>query len=139
MKMIIETFVTIIFLSIAVVLVSQVIGSQVTINQANDFHINAVQIIEESNFDNEVIEACISEAETLGYNLGVEVSYLNSQKCVACNHILEESEEGVCQVCGSENTYTYSVNKNGVVTLDYVVDMALLGISQEGYLEANAR
>ncbi len=139
MKMIIETFVTIIFLSIAVVLTTQVIGSQISINQANDFHVNAVQVIEESNFDSGVIEKCKEEAEALGYTLTVNVYQEARTQCAECNHIWGSETEGQCEICGSTYTFTNYLSSGGIVTLDYGVELAMLGISKVGYLEANAR
>lgn len=139
MKMIIETFVTIIFLSIAVILVAQVIESQITINQANDFHMNAVQVIEESNFNSEVIQACITEAELLGYTLNVSVNQESVSRCTSCNSTWDLQENTECPVCGNTSAYMDYISNDGIVTLDYIVELPMLGISQEGTLEANAR
>ncbi|MFI3208297.1 MAG: hypothetical protein R3Y40_04110 [Eubacteriales bacterium] len=138
MKLIIETFVTIIFLTMAVFLATQIIGSQITINGANDFHVNVVQEIEESNFSESVIEACKAEAEELGYTLSVAIDSTSMYQCASCNNIWEEDQE-VCPLCGSEYTYINYTSHKGEVVLDYTVELAVLGVCQEGRLEANIR
>lgn len=139
MKMIIETFITILFLTVAVIVSTQLIGSQIIINNANDFLINAVQAIEESNFSGDVIMAYTEEAEKLGYTLEVIIEEEIALHCVSCNNMWTSNGEERCPECGSESIYSSNTGHEGEVTLEYNVDLAFLGISKVGKLEANAR
>lgn len=139
MKIIIETFVTIIFLTIVVMLTTQIIGSQVSINNANSFHLNAVQAIEESNFDTAVITAYQAKAEEWGYELEVIVNHQVEKQCASCNYSWEDEEELQCPICGSSNLYMNYISRGGEVILNYKVEVAILGIAEDGKLEAYAR
>lgn len=139
MKVIIETFVTIIFLGLTVIIATQVIGSQITINGASSFHTNAVQVIEESNFDDAVIEECIEMANVRGYELVVDIEKSTVLICSECNSTWGVDESSCCVNCNSTNVYPSQVNSDGVVTLTYDVEIAMLGIKETGSLQSNAR
>lgn len=139
MKAIIEMFVTVVFLSLMVVIASQVIGSQLVINSAHTFHTNAVQKIEESDFDSGVIATCIQEAADKGYVLTVTYDRTNVIECTNCNSQWNIGEGVTCSNCGSSNVVTNYENTSGEVKLTYDVEIALLGISESGTLQSNAR
>lgn len=139
MKIIIETFVTIIFFTIVVVLTTQIIGSQITISNANSFHLNAVQAIEESDFNENIIATYISKGEELGYELEVNIANQVVKQCTSCNYSWEYDDTTRCPICGSSNLYTNYVSRGGEVILDYIVEVAVLGIVEEGQLEAYVR
>lgn len=139
MRVIIETFITIIFLSLTVFVATQVIGAQIVINGANTFHTNAVQLIEESDFDSTVIAECISQAEAEGYILEVTVDKVSMFVCDSCNTMWEVGEVVQCENCKSSNVYEKQISSDGVVTLRYQVGISMLGIEQEGSLQSNAR
>ncbi len=128
-----------IFFSLIVVIVAQVIYSQIVINGASSFHTNAVQVIEESGFDSNVIEQCIEEAESKGYKLDVIYSKEEVLKCSACNSTWTVDEATNCPNCASANVYTEQKSSDGVVTLTYMVNVDMLGIEKEGSLQSNAR
>ncbi len=139
MKLIIETFITVIFISLTVIIVSQVIYSQIIINRASSFHTNVVQVIEESDFDSNVISQCIEKAEENGYRLEVLYDKDSVMKCSACNSTWEIGEGTVCPSCNSANIYAKQVSSDGLVTLNYDVEIGILGIEKEGVLQSNAR
>lgn len=139
MKVIIETFVTIVFLSLTVVIAAQVISSQILINGASSFHTNAVQVIEESNFDSNVITVCVEEAQEKGYELTVSVDKSAMMVCSSCNSMWEIGEEVNCPNCQSSNVYVSQISSDGLVTLVYDVSISMLGIEKEGILQSNAR
>lgn len=139
MKLIIETFVTVIFLSLTVIIAAQIISSQVAINGATTFHTNAVQVIEESNFDNTVIAMCKEEAIANGYVLDVSVEKETKLVCSACNTMWEVSETIICPTCESTSSYVKQVTSEGLISLTYDVSVPILGIEKEGTLQSNAR
>lgn len=139
MKLIVETFITVIFISLTVIIVSQVIYSQIIINRASSFHTNAIQVIEESDFDIDVISQCIEEAVENGYQLEVSYDKECVMKCSACNSSWQIGEETVCPNCNSTNIYAKQVSSEGLVTLNYDVKIGVLGIEKEGVLQSNAR
>ncbi len=139
MKMMIETFVSVIFISVLVVVVSQIICSQIAINSASSFHTNVVQVIEESDFDSEVIDFCIEQAFDKGYELEVAYNKSSTMQCSTCNSTWEVEEGAYCPNCNSTNVYEEHLSSDGIVTMTYKVELAMLGIEKEGSLQSNAR
>lgn len=139
MKLIIETFITVIFISMTVIIVSQVIYSQIIINRASSFHTNVVQVIEESDFESDVIDQCIEKAVENGYQLEVLYEKESVMKCSTCNSTWEIEGAVVCPNCNSTNIYKKQLSSEGVVTLNYDVKIGVLGIEKEGFLQSNAR
>lgn len=137
--MIIETLVTIIFISLTVVIIAQIIAAQLAINGANTFHTNVVQAIEESDFESGVIETCILEAEQRGYDLDVSVDKYLRYSCGACNSTWELDDLAVCPNCQSTNIYEKQSNSDGIITLTYNIVIEMLGIEKVGSLQSNAR
>lgn len=139
MKIIIETFVTVIFVTLSVLLTTQLIESQLAISAAKNFHTNVVQVVEESNFNESVIEECMIRALDEGYTLEVVLDYTETMQCLSCNSLWESNEEINCVTCGSQSIYTVSNKKQGQIILTYGVNLVLLDIEREGMIVANAR
>lgn len=139
MKVMIETFITVVFLSLIVVIGGQVIGAQISVNNATTFHSSAVQVMEESNFDETVIEEVIASASENGYELTVEVDQVSLIQCSNCNSQWELGGPVTCSHCGSTNVVTNYLTHDGVVTLNYDVDIALLNIHESGSITSYAR
>lgn len=140
MKVVIETFITIFFITLTVFIATQVIASGLQVSQAKEFHINAARAIEDSGMSEEVCREYQSKAENLGYQFSLVNIGEDLIRCRSCNSgfdmALDISE---CENCGSENLYIDSGNRRGLVSLDYEVTVSLLGISKEGRLETYVR
>lgn len=110
-----------------------------TINEANTFHTNAVKVIEESNFDSNVIEECINEAYEKGFTLEVDVDKEKVLVCSSCNSMWELDTSSICPNCKSTDIYVNQVSSDGMITLIYDISITMLGIDKVGVLQSNAR
>lgn len=72
MKTAIEMFSMIIAITLACILFASIISSNNQVSEARDFYNVAVNRIEDSNCNDNVIQECISEADEKGYELKVE-------------------------------------------------------------------
>lgn len=71
MKIAVEIFTTVIAITLASILFASIISSNNQICDARDFYNIVVNRIEDSNCDEIVIQDCVQEAQTKGYNLSV--------------------------------------------------------------------
>lgn len=138
MKLLIETFVSVFLLSVAVLVCGQMIGSQLQINEAKDFHAACVGLIETSNFEPFVMESCKQKATERGYELLVETTDRERFLCQDCNTILS-TEVTTCTICGGKDIYHYKRQRMGMVELGYTVKIPLLGTQKQGVVNGYAR
>ena len=139
MKIAIETFVTMFFLSIVVIVITILIGSQITVNAATDFHAGIIQRIEDSNFQENVIRQCISLGKKNGYEIEVHINKKEFMQCSGCNYRWEISDVVNCPVCSSQNITLNHVQHEGIVETRYQVKIPILGVEREGVISSNAR
>ncbi|MFI3173045.1 MAG: hypothetical protein R3Y58_11865 [Eubacteriales bacterium] len=139
MKIVIETFVTVVFLTIMVLIASQLIGTEIQISTAKEFHANVVQLLEESDFNTTIIETCTTKAQELGYELDIVVQKESKLQCASCNTQWNLGEGTICPTCSSSNIITNYVCHEGAVDMRYVVSLPLLGIEKTGSFESYAR
>ncbi|MGN0481961.1 MAG: hypothetical protein ACI4HI_00255 [Lachnospiraceae bacterium] len=66
-----KSFLGLFFLLLLVVLLTGILSMQVRVSNARDYHADAVAEIENSNFSPRVINACVQEAKSLGYDMKV--------------------------------------------------------------------
>lgn len=110
MKMAIETFVGVVVIAFMCLICSQFISMQLQTSTARDYHAAVIQKIENSNFDNSVIEELKTRASEDGYTLTVDTN--------------PEGESWNRKVC---------------VTLNYEARLDILGIKESGKLVGYAR
>lgn len=140
MKIVVETFVTIFFITLTVFIATQVISSQIQVNNAKEFHYNAMKGIEDSGLDSEVVAEFITKARTLGYDMVVDINGDDVMRCNNCNTTFDTSSGVIsCGNCGSNKIYLEDGNKRGLVTLTYDVEVPLLGITENGRVEGYVR
>lgn len=140
MKIVIETFVTIFFITLTVFIATQVISSQIQVNNAKEFHYNAMKGMEDSGLDSAVVSEFITTASTLGYNMDVDINGHDVMRCNNCNTTFDVSSGVVvCGNCGSNKIFLEDGNKRGLVTLIYNVEIPLLGITESGRVEGYVR
>lgn len=109
MKMMIENALTTILIVVGALIFAGIIAVNLQISSAKQFHKEAVDRIETSNFSPVIIGSCVEEARTADYTL------LVADKSV------------------------YDYKKSMKVTMYYDVKLPLLGIIKEGVLEDYAR
>lgn len=140
MKIVIETFVTIFFITLTVFIATQVISSQIQVNNAKEFHYNAMKGIEDSGLDDTAISSFKAQALNLGYTLNVDISGVEVIRCNDCNSTFSVSSNStICGNCGSSDVYLESGNKRGLVSLLYDVEVPLLNILESGRVEGYVR
>ncbi len=139
MKLVIETFITIFFITAIVFVSTQMLGAQIQVNAAEEFQNNIVKKIEESNFDDGVIASCVLQAEQEGYGLEVDVNKVDMLWCNSCNTKWELDNRVVCPTCGGSKIGITRVYHDGCVVLTYQVSAALFGFEQTGRIVSYAR
>lgn len=72
MKIAIEMFSMIIAITLGCILFASIISSNNQVSNARDFYNVAVNRIEDSNCNEEVVRQCVSEADEKGYELHIE-------------------------------------------------------------------
>ena len=72
MKIAIEMFSMIIAITLGCILFASIISSNNQVSDARDFYNVAVNRIEDSNCNDNVVQQCISEADKKGYRLKIE-------------------------------------------------------------------
>lgn len=137
MKQLIEMFVTIFLVIMAVLLFSQFIGAELQINGAKNFHSEAVSQIESSNFKEDVIRRCKEQAQSNGYDLEVQNSISNKWICNACNTVFLEKNK--CPTCKKLDFVSYAKDRTCKVVLKYKVNLKLINVNQEGVISGFAR
>lgn len=110
MKTLFENFIHIILMLFFVLVVSQVVSVNMQILKANQFKENAIDRIEASYFNSQIIEDCKTTAINLGY------------------------EELVV-----ENVTSYADRPIYKVSLKYKIIVPILGINEVSITEGNAR
>ncbi|MBE5959472.1 MAG: hypothetical protein E7254_11505 [Lachnospiraceae bacterium] len=80
MKLAVETFTTIIVVTISCILLSSMVSVAAQESDAREFFNVARCDIENSEYDNLVIENCINEAKSRGYKLEVEDVSVSEKK-----------------------------------------------------------
>ena len=140
MKIVIETFVTIFFITLAVFVGTQIIGSQLQISNAKEFHNNVIKGVEDSGFDVQTIKEFKKKAGNLGYKLEVDISGEDSIRCSDCNSSFKVEESlASCKNCKSMALYVEDGNRRGLVSLTYDIVIPLLNIKQQGTQEGYVR
>lgn len=139
MKQVIETFVAVFIVTLAIFVFAQFIGASTQIDAARKFHSSCIGQIESSDFDTEVIEACSASAEENGYVLSVENEREEKWICTGCNTIQTGGEVMTCVNCGLTENVTYAKDRFCKVSMKYTVYLGLLGIEKEGNLSGYAR
>lgn len=140
MKIVIETFVTIFFITLTVFIASQIISSQIQVNNAKEFHYNAMKGMEDSGLDSAVVAEFIAMASTLGYIMAVDIDGDDVMRCKNCNTTFSVSSGVVvCGNCSSNKIFLEDGNRRGLVTLTYDVEVPLLGITENGRVEGYVR
>lgn len=139
MRIAIETFVTMLFLSIVVIAITALIGSQIVVNTATDFHAGIIQRIEDSNFQENVIRQCISLGKENGYEIEVHANKKEFMQCSGCNYKWEVSNAVTCPICNSSNITLNHVQHEGTVETKYQIKIPILGVEREGVISSNAR
>lgn len=140
MKIVIETFVTIFFITLTVFIATQVISSQIQVNNAKEFHYNAMKGMEDSGLDTAVITELVNQGIDLGYEMNVDISGEDIMRCKSCNSSFDlDSGVLACGNCGSNKVFLEDGNQRGLVTLIYDVEVPLLGITQNGRIEGYVR
>ena len=67
-----KAWITVLFLSVMIMLLTGIVMASMEVSTAESYHSTVIAEIENSNFNNKVIEACISEADDLGYHLRIQ-------------------------------------------------------------------
>ncbi len=140
MKVVIETFVTLFFLTIFVFVASQLISLQIQVEAANQYHLDVVKQIENSHFNQSVLRKCREEAKQNDYELTVLVEEQEDLQCLDCNYKWQlKNNELQCPLCKSKNVQVSTNQQQGRVILVYKVEAPLLGIKKVGELISHAR
>ena len=105
MKIAIELFASLFILIVTVAICVGVISSDLTVMDARDYYQSCVNQLQESNFADRVIDACIEDAAKEGYSIHISI---------------QESPEG---------------ERSAWVTMKYKYKIIPLGISQEKTIE----
>ena len=71
MKVVVETYINIVILFLCVFVSVEILGCNIQITKAKEYHQIVTDRISNSNFNETIIENCIDEAQTLGYHLTV--------------------------------------------------------------------
>ena len=156
MKQIVETFVTIMLITVIVIVASQIIMVQVQISKAKELHATSIAQIEASNFNKETIaeikEDLTNNADS-NFDLfnedgegndGKEVLMVTEvttpqKKCDNCMSVFSDVASSRCPSCGTGNLYTYKSDRYAIIELNYTVQIPLLKIQQDGVLTGYAR
>ena len=140
MKVVIETFVTLFFLTMFVFVASQLISMQIQVESANQYHVDIVKQIENSHFSDIVLEKCKEEAKQNNYELTIFVVENEELQCLDCNYTWPLAQDVLqCPLCKGKNVIVNERQLEGRVTMAYQVEAPLLGIKKEGKLVSNAR
>ncbi len=140
MKVVIETFVTLFFLTIFVFVASQLISLQIQVEAANQYHLDVVKQIENSHFNQSVLSKCKEEAKQNDYQLTVLLGEKEELQCLDCNYRWQLTNDTLqCPLCRSKDVKVSNEQQQGTVTLVYQVEAPLLGIKKQGQLVSHAR
>ncbi len=139
MKIVIEAFVSIFFITALVFIAAQVLGVQMQVNDAEEFQNNMVKKIENSNFNSMVIDECVEQANVKGYILSVNVKKEDVFTCNECNYQWPVDEEVVCPTCGDDSIRVKHLYHEGCIALSYKVKSMLMGIEESGTIVSYAR
>lgn len=138
MKQMIESFVTVFLVLIAVLVLTQFIGASMQIRGARQFHTSCIGEIESSDFDTRVIEDCRQKASEQGYELTVGQQVEQTLLCRECNGVIQK-DTMTCAACGKNGTGVYATDRQCDVTLKYQVRMMFANVQEEGVLHGYAR
>lgn len=138
MKQMIESFVTVFLVLIAVLVLTQFIGASMQIRGARQFHTSCIGEIESSDFDTHVIEDCRQKASEQGYELTVGQQVEQTLLCRECNGKMQK-DTMTCTVCKKNGTGVYATDRQCDVTLKYQVRMMFANVQEEGVLHGYAR
>lgn len=138
MKQMIESFVTVFLVLIAVLVLTQFIGASMQIRGARQFHTSCIGEIESSDFDTRVIEDCRQKASEQGYELTVGQQVEQTLLCRECNGVMQK-DTMTCTACGENGTGVYATDRQCDVTLKYQVRMMFANVQEEGVLHGYAR
>ena len=138
MRTVIETFTTVLLISVTVFICACFIGVQLQTNQAKDLHTECVNKIEASDFEPATITACKNEAMDKGYTLEVDNTWTQKKTCTLCNMTVP-STQTKCPACGSEELANFSRDRIYTVKLKYKIDVPVIGLEREGVINGYAR
>ena len=137
MKSAVQILITTILTVVGALLLAQIIGSQIQLSNAKDFHKSAYKAIEDSNFDNNVISDSIAQASSKGYTLVVSVDETRKLQCRDCGTVVDENATE-CPNCHSDRLHNLQVKKTGTISLDYTIQIPIININKSGRLVENA-
>ena len=136
MKSVIETFITVLLASIAIIICSQFIGVQIQTNNAKDLHTTYISIIESSGFDEDVITQCKQDVSDKGYELTVNNTSSVKKRCSSCKKELSDSAL-TCDSCHMDAEYY--ADQKCEVSLKYTIKISIIQIEKEGIIHGYAR
>ncbi len=140
MKIAIEMFVSIIFLTILILISTQLISAQLQIRNAKVFHLNVVKQIEASNYNAVTLDEMKKKAHLHGYSIEAEINRINKAKCNKCNSVWDVSSgRSHCLNCESQDViYTYTQYR-GTINMSYDIELPTLSIEEKGFVSAVIR
>lgn len=138
MKIIVETFVTIFMVSLAVFISIQFISIQLQTNNAKDLHATYISMVEASDFDADTIAQCQQDAIEKGVTLTIDNTYKEKMICSDCNTVFAIGATK-CPTCSGKNIFNYAKDRLCTVKLYYNIKISVLDIDRQGVVNGYAR
>ena len=153
MKSLIETFVTVFLVSVTILICMMFVGVQMQTNQAREVHTDYVNKIENSNLDTSVINECISDAASKGFDMHIKgivtdsgggTAITKKYQCLDCSNttnMYDASGHEItrCPFCNSTNLKQYNHDYYCLVSLGYKIKVPVLGLERDGIINGYAR